>query len=182
MNPITFFVPGIPKGQPRARSFALRGRGGKVILSKKGQPIIRVYESGTAENWKSQVALAAKQFVPMPPLSAPLSVTLEFYFPRPKAHFRSNGELKPTAPIWHSGKPDRDNCEKAVTDALKLLGMFEDDGQICDGRVSKEYWPKHYGGIFDGRVTGPGCVITITPLGQPAPQVKPERTSEAALL
>ena len=62
MTPILFFVRGEPKGQPRPRSFALRGKGGKPILSKTGQPIIRVYESGTAEEWKSQVALFRPSF------------------------------------------------------------------------------------------------------------------------
>lgn len=176
MNPITFFVAGQPKAQPRARSFVLRGKGGKPIMSHSGQPIIRVHEAGTAEHWKSQIALAAKEFVPMPPLQGPLRMDIEFRFPRPKGHFRSNGELKPSAPAWHTKKPDRDNCEKAVTDALKTLGMFCDDCQICAGEVSKKYsdaW-----GV--GQPGEPGARITITPMEQPKPEpVKEERRAES---
>lgn len=138
---ITFTAIGEPKAQPRARSFALRGKGGKVVM-KNGQPIIMVHEAGTAENWKSQIALVAKNHVPMPPLSGPIRMDIQFLFPRPNAHYRTNGQLKPNAPIWHTKKPDRDNCEKAVTDALKVLGMFCDDCQICAGEVSKKYGPQ----------------------------------------
>lgn len=74
MTPITFTVLGTPKAQPRARSFVLRGKGGRPILSKTGQPILRVHEAGSAEEWKQAVALAAKDFVPMPPLQGPLRV------------------------------------------------------------------------------------------------------------
>lgn len=124
MNSISFFASGDPKPQPRARSFVLRGRGGKPILSKYGQPIIRVHEAGTAEAWKSQIALAAKEFVPMPPLQGPLCVDIDFRFSRPKAHFRANGDLKPSAPHWFiQRRGDRDNMDKAVLDALTVLGI-----------------------------------------------------------
>lgn len=158
---ISFFVPGEPKAQPRARSFVLRGRGGKPIM-KNGQPIIRVHEAGTAEHWKSQIAQAAKEFVPTPPLQGPLRMDIDFIFPRPKAHLSSKGIVKTGAPKWHTKKPDRDNCEKAVTDALKTLGMFSDDCQICAGEVSKVYTDP-WGTV------GSGAQITIVPLEQPRP-------------
>src|SRR5579864_8225849 len=136
---ISFFVPGIPKPQPRARSFVLRGKGGKPILSKTGQPILRVHEEGSAENWKSLVAQFAKPFVPMPPHTGPLCMDVDFIFPRPKTHYRTNGQLKESAPAWHTIRPDCDNCRKAVEDALKVLGLFCDDCQICAGQTRKFY-------------------------------------------
>lgn len=176
MNPISFFVSGEPKAQQRARSFVLRGRGGKPILTKDGQPIIRVHDPATAEGWKSAIAQAAKEFVPMPPLQGPLRMDIEFRFPRPKDHFRSNGELKPSAPVWHTKKPDRDNCEKAVTDALKTLGMFCDDCQICGGEVTKRYATSSLAnGTFGD---SPGAVITITPLEWPIPPKREERQAQ----
>lgn len=165
----SFFVPGIPKAQPRARSFVLRGRGGKPILDKNGQPIIRVHEAGTAEHWKSQVAQAAKDFVPMPPLQGPLRVSIEFIFPRPKAHFRANGELKPNAPHWHTIKPDTDNLKKAVYDALTTIGMWSDDSQICEDKAKK-----FYSSPLAGCLTG-GAHIFIEQMAEPKPAVAPAR-------
>jgi Holliday junction resolvase RusA-like endonuclease len=174
---ITFEVQGEPKAQPRARSFILRGKGGKPILGKNGQPILRVHEAGSAENWKSLLAEAAKPFVPMPPLQGPLRVDIEFRFSRPKAHFRSNGQLKPGAPVWHTKMPDRDNAEKAVTDALKVLGMFGDDSQVCAGEVTKRF-EFSSASVPYGR---PGATITITPLEQPKAENKPQKQKEMAL-
>lgn len=144
MNPITFFVAGEPKGQPRPRAFA-RNFGGKWQA--------RVYDAGTAEGWKGAIALAAKPFVPFIPLEGPVRLDVTFYFPRPKAHFTKKG-LRPTAPAFHVSKPDRDNCEKALLDALKQLGMMRDDSQVCAGAVVKRYGAK------------PGAEVIITPIGE----------------
>ena len=141
IEPIQFFVHGIPKAQPRPRAFY-----NKHI----GQA--RVYEAGTAEAWKGAIALAAKQYLPSSPLTGPLSVSLMFFMPRPKSHYRTgkhSDELRPDAPEWHSGKPDRDNLEKAVLDSLTHIGMWKDDGQVCTGPVDKKYSNK------------PGALITI---------------------
>ena len=149
---ISFIVRGEPKAQPRARSFALRGKGGRVILSKTGQPIIRVHEAGTAENWKSRIALAATPVIPPTPIPGPVSISILFWFPRPKAHFRSNGDVKPNAPVWHTARGDVDNCFKAVTDALTTMRMWLDDGQICQTTIAKRYRAQ------------PGAEITIEEL------------------
>lgn len=45
---ITFFIHGDPKPQPRPRAFARR-MGAKFVA--------RVYDAGTAEGWKSQIAM-----------------------------------------------------------------------------------------------------------------------------
>lgn len=127
---IRFWVDGTPKAQPRPRAFYRKGIGA------------RVYDAGTAEGWKGSVALAARPHVPAKPLSGPLYVAISFYIPRPKSHYRTGshaGELRPDAPVYHAQKPDRDNLEKAVLDALTQIGMWEDDSQADDGPVQK-FW------------------------------------------
>jgi Holliday junction resolvase RusA-like endonuclease len=151
MNPtISFFASGEPKGQPRARAFA-RKFGNKFSA--------RVYDPGTAEGWKAQVAIAARPYLPVTPHTGPLEVNLTFFFPRPKKHFRTGKrahELRDDAPVFHIAKPDRDNSDKAVLDALTQLGMWGDDCQACAGRIRKLYaFPEPM-----------GCRIEIVKLGE----------------
>lgn len=129
MKPISFFAQGIPKGQPRPRAFA-RKFGDKYSA--------RVYDPGTAEGWKSCVAMAAKPYVEEM-LMEPVAITMLFFMPRPKAHYRSNGDLKPDSPLWHSIKPDGDNLYKGTVDALKTLGLLSDDSIVVKHEVMKRY-------------------------------------------
>lgn len=129
-KPLTFFAPGIPKGQPRIRAF-VRGRHAGV------------YDPGTADDFKACIHLAAKQALikdsVRPVFSGPISCHAVFVFPRPKSHFTSKGLLKPSAPFWHIQKPDRDNLEKCLLDVLTKLQMWDDDCQVCDGPISKRF-------------------------------------------
>lgn len=129
-EPIRFFAPGDPKGQPRPRAFARR-MGSKVVA--------RVYDAGTAEGWKGSVALAAREVLGGRAFDGPLVVELVFHFRRPKGHLTSRGFLKPAAPLHHTAKPDADNAAKAVLDALTQLGAWSDDAQVADLRVRKLY-------------------------------------------
>lgn len=115
---------------------------------------VRMYDPATAEGWKSQVADAARPFLQNPPLSVPVILHLEFYFPRPKSHFRTGArskELRESAPGYCAKKPDADNAAKAIMDALTVLRMWNDDDQVVHLIVRKLY--------DDGR--GPGCIISI---------------------
>lgn len=127
--PLQFFAHGLPKGQPRARACR---RGNHAA----------VYDPGTADAWKWAVRAAAKDKWDGVPFVGPIRLEVTFYMPRPKAHFRANGDLKPNAPEWHIGKPDRDNLEKALMDALTTLGVWADDCQVCTGTVRKQYATK----------------------------------------
>ena len=128
--PLQFFAAGIPKAQPRAKARAFGG-------------FAQVYNPKTANEWKLSIRMAARAAWQTTAIAAqwlgPLRVDLTFYFPRPKSHYRSNGELKPTAPRWHIVKPDRDNLDKAVLDALTNLGIWQDDKQVCCGMIKKLY-------------------------------------------
>ena len=127
---IQFFVPGVPKAQPRPRAFA-RKMGNKFVA--------RVFDAGTAEGWKGEIALAARPHCPREPLAGPLYVDIDFLFPRPQ---RLLSKKSPEGEIPHTSKPDRDNCEKAVLDAMTTLGFWVDDGQVCGGEVRKLYAKK----------------------------------------
>lgn len=142
---ISFRVIGDPKGQPRPKAFV---RGNRAA----------VYDPGTAEGWKSLIAIAAKDHIPLQPITTPIKLRIDFFFQRPKSHFGSRkGEpyLKDFAPMWHTKKPDVDNLAKAVMDALTQLQVWVDDQQVCQTEIIKRY------------ATGPekaGAFITITPI------------------
>lgn len=132
--PLYFFVAGLPIPQPRGRARNM----GKFA---------RVFNApGKHDDWKMIVRNEARlawvasdpEIIPIP-WAGPLCVNLTFYFPRPKSHFNTKGFLKDKAPKWHTTKPDRDNSDKAVLDALTNLGIWGDDKQVCDGRIRKFY-------------------------------------------
>jgi Holliday junction resolvase RusA-like endonuclease len=125
MSTITYFIPGLPKAQPRVK-FASRGKFGKA------------YTPDTANDWKAMIMIESKKHFPEM-LTGPLQVSICFYFPRPKAHLNSKGELKPGAPLYHTSKPDRDNLDKCVLDALTQVGAWQDDTQVCAGSIDKRF-------------------------------------------
>jgi Holliday junction resolvase RusA-like endonuclease len=155
---IEFRVYGIPKGQPRPKAFARK-------FGEKWQA--RVYDPGTAEEFKSAIATAARDIRPATPIMGPVRLSVRFFFPRTKAHLRSNGQVKPNAPTWHIVKPDSDNCIKAVKDALTQLGFWQDDSQVCDSHQTKEY------------ADTPGAFITIQPIN-PQAEAKPTKPSASS--
>ena len=137
---VSFFAAGNPKGQPRPRAFARDGH-------------TRVYDPGTAEGWKGQIAEAARQgHLLLKPMEGPLKLSLLFTMPRTGTHYRSNGQVKDRAPLYHMVKPDCDNLAKAVMDALTILKFWRDDNQVAEMEILKLY----------GDV--PGCRITIVEL------------------
>jgi Holliday junction resolvase RusA-like endonuclease len=47
--------------------------------------------------------------------------------------------LKSSAPVEHICKPDIDNLQKAVLDALETGGAFRNDSQVTSLTSSKDY-------------------------------------------
>jgi len=119
-------VAGEPKGQPRIKSRS---------FMKGGKPISMIYTPKTADHWKSLVRLEARLKAPRRLLEGPLIVTLTFYMPRPKSHYRTgkySDQLKDNAPTYHDKKPDVDNMVKAVFDAIgDSKVIWKDDNQVA---------------------------------------------------
>lgn len=121
------YVDGEPKGQPRPRAFSLNGKA-------------RVYDSGTAEGFKSAIAVAAKRAgLENRMLEGAVAVQINAWFRRPKSHLKKSGEVKPGAPAYKTSVPDCDNVEKAVLDALTQIGAWRDDAQVADCHTRKRY-------------------------------------------
>lgn len=121
---ISFFVHGQPIAQPRQR----HTRTGHNYIPKD-HPI---------HAWKDAIRSsfptgAAKS-------EGAVQLRLSFYFKRPKS-------MKHDKP--HIGKPDLDNLQKAVKDALNGIAWI-DDSQVNDVAATKQYAP-----------TQPGVVVTI---------------------
>jgi Holliday junction resolvase RusA-like endonuclease len=135
---LSVYVVGTPKGQPRPRAFS---RGGHA----------RVYDPGTAEGWKGEIALALRSWANAR-FDGPLRVVLHFNMPRPAGHFRKSGELRPTLDtVAHVQKPDLDNLAKAVFDCLTAIGVWNDDAQVSS-LVASRAWSRDRSG---------GCQIRV---------------------
>lgn len=134
-----------PVGMPRARSRVLRTRRGKLASHN-------YYPDGPGRTEKSRKAFepfrkaaefkaAVKTAVweagrPAEPWEGPVRLSIDAYFERPQYLLKKKS---PEGPVPHTAKPDRDNVEKAVMDALKDVGLLKDDAQVCQGPVNK-WW------------------------------------------
>lgn len=79
------------------------------------------------------------------PLTCPVSVSLEFYFARPKSHYRSgrfSDELKDSAPTLMVKTPDVDKTTRLCLDALTIAGVIKDDSQVFALRAEKRWIDK----------------------------------------
>ena len=119
-----------------------------VLGEPKPQPRHRHYKRGKftgtydpAKEGKETFLFLVLEHAPAKPLDEPLRVDINFYFPRPKAHYgtgRNAGKLKPSAPARHIVKPDIDNLQKWVYDSMNKV-FWRDDSIICECRVRKLY-------------------------------------------
>ena len=145
MTDFTLWVLGLPIAQPRPKAARI-GRG------------VRIYNPNTADAWKRGVIanLQNARCIPDEPWAGPVGVDLVFLFPRPRRIIpqAARGMILPDAGVritvsrldpdalpWHIQKPDRDNLDKAVLDALTIARIFRDDKQVCDGTITKQYVP-----------------------------------------
>lgn len=118
MRELRFFAAGVPRPQPRAKSG--RTRSGRHVT----------YDPGTADEWKASIMIAAMRVRECEPIAEACEVEATFVFPRP---LRMSGVGRRP----HVVRPDRDNLEKALLDALVQCRVLVDDSVVCGGEVRK---------------------------------------------
>lgn len=140
---IYFDVNGDPAASPRPRAVLM----GKIQMKTAR---VRMYVPSSADAWKHQVRAAAAKALTgwtLFPPGVAVEVHLAFRLARPQSHFRSgrfSAMLRADAPRHHTQKPDRDNLEKAVIDALgNFAGLpplvWCDDCQVVAGPIRKRW-------------------------------------------
>lgn len=122
---IRFIVPAVPVAQPRQRHRVVTS-GGRAFATNY------VPKTDPVHSFKAAVQVAALAVYSDAPLDGPIGMDLVFVFPRKQHVPKKLG----TGRQRHTVKPDRDNCEKSVQDALNGL-TYRDDCLICEGRTEK---------------------------------------------
>ena len=128
---ITIEVRGLPAPQGSKRHV---GRGVMVESSKAVGP------------WREAVRAETQRHVSKP-FGGPVRVDVTFFLPRPKGHYGSGrfaGEIKKSAPLHPSGRPDLDKLLRALLDGLTAGGAWV-DGFLLE-------WQRGAGGRWKGLV------------------------------
>jgi len=133
----------------------------KLTITIKGKPIAKkrpkffrrgnhvgTYNAQETEEGRFRVDVASQIHQPadgFPVFKKGVPVHLEcfFYFARPASHFgtgKNADMLKPSAPKYHTVKPDKDNLEKFVKDCMNGIA-WHDDSQVVMGYQAK-FWSK----------------------------------------
>jgi Holliday junction resolvase RusA-like endonuclease len=108
------FIRGKPVAQPRTR----KGKYGNI------------YNPHTADTWKEIIQVNILAAGRKETITKDVCLEIIFYFYAPE-------KLHKASP--HIIKPDIDNLEKSVMDALKGIGIYKDDCQVCT-KFTRKYW------------------------------------------
>ncbi len=109
-----------------------------IPIKPKAAPRPRVTTNGTYNpkeytRYKRGVATVARAKCKRP-FEGPVAMRIEFFFKVPKSWPKKRkAEAK-----WHTNKPDIDNLQKAIKDALNGIA-YRDDSQVCQVMARKQY-------------------------------------------
>lgn len=121
----TLWVPGVPIGQAKTAAVG-------YIDPKTGKARARSYRPDNAASFKAAIMHAWDDLTTKTLTNGPVSLVIDMRFPLTKSASKRN------PPKWKISKPDMDNIEKAVMDALIGLAYL-DDSQVCDKHSCKTY-------------------------------------------
>lgn len=105
--------------------------------------------------WRAAVAAEAMEVGEQ--ISGACAVSIVFRFRRPKAHFKTNGELRETAPRHCIVKRnDVDKCVRSTLDGMVQGELLVDDCLVVSVNAQKRYCVG---------TEPPGAVIDVMPVG-----------------
>jgi Holliday junction resolvase RusA-like endonuclease len=130
MTVVAFSMSGEPRGKGRPRA-TVRKVGQKTVATVYTDDATRKYEASVR-------AVAQKAMAGRDPLEGPLSLSLRFRMPIPKSATKRAKAGMASGEIAHCSRPDLDNCQKALMDAMNGV-VFCDDGQVVRAFTTKLY-------------------------------------------
>lgn len=125
LRPVTFEVRATPKASPRPRA--------RIVTTKAGKQFVQVYAGKTDKEWKAMISAAARAaWSPRILLEGvPIRLHMYFTFLRPKSDPKRE---------HHIVKPDLDNLQKSVKDAITdTKAIWHDDKQVTEVWATKRY-------------------------------------------
>jgi Holliday junction resolvase RusA-like endonuclease len=131
MSIITFFIPGLPAPGGSKRFVGHSKTTGRAILIDAAGQRNKDWKNNVA--WNAQKAMEGRELE-----MGPLSVTMTFFMPRPKAHFRANGAVKESAPKYPTTKPDTLKLTRSTEDAMTGI-VWHDDAQTVELILHKRF-------------------------------------------
>lgn len=126
MSPISLFVKGLPVAQPRVK-FAMIGG------------FARAYTPAHVKPWKKAICAELYPHVPQIAHEVAMKVRVCYFFERPKSHYDKKLRLRPSAPAHKVSKPDIENLNKAILDAITDSGFWKDDSYVVEMRSFKRW-------------------------------------------
>ena len=133
---LEFFVAGLPMTAGSKRAVPTPA-GTRVIES--GSKTVRDAKAG----WRADIIEATDRAIESGAwkrTAGPLILVCEFFLRRPQGHYRTNGELRPSAPPSPTTRPDVLKLGRAVEDAITVSGVvWRDDSQVVRGVYDKFY-------------------------------------------
>jgi len=115
----SFFVEGAPVPKGSTKSF-LHRKTGRIVTMQDNREKQKVWTERIV--WKARekgVQLSG----------GACSLYVIFHMPEPKSFRNAKGNRKPSAPKWHTKKPDLDKLLRCVMDALTGIA-WKDDSQV----------------------------------------------------
>jgi Holliday junction resolvase RusA-like endonuclease len=114
------------------------------MVSRDGRVFAKHGKEIELKQWRGLIAQRAglaMEKEDRPLIQGPVHLRINFYFPRPKGHYgtgKNAGDLKKSAPTFHTIRPDIDKLVRSVLDALTGV-CWRDDSQVYRIEVYKDW-------------------------------------------
>lgn len=140
---IKVWIPGPPRGKGRARTSTITGKDGQVRMATgkngKPRPVLIHHTDRKTRDYEAHVRrLAVQAMDGRPPLQGPVNLALVFVMPIPRSWPQWKRDMALRREIAPTTKPDADNMQKAVKDALNGVAWL-DDAQVVVCSIAKIY-------------------------------------------
>jgi Holliday junction resolvase RusA-like endonuclease len=132
VNRIAFSIPGVPKGKDRPRSSA------RVVQTADGpRAAVRVHsDAATVAAEKAILAEFKRRFPRHVQWVGPVLLKFTAVFPTTSEFTKAQLDAAARGVLYHTAKPDKDNVEKLLVDALNGVAWV-DDGQVQGGGIKR---------------------------------------------
>lgn len=138
MERVRVWISGTPVPKGSAKYLGKNRKTGKALVVQDNAKLQKVWAD--AIGWTVGLAMKAEKQQKVT-AGRPVQLTMRFQFKRPKKHMgegKNKGKVKPSAPHFHTVKPDLDKLVRCVKDALSGIA-YDDDNQVVAHSACKAY-------------------------------------------